>query len=206
MAFLSTHLYAITKNLLNVSCRQKAGQKTLYLTFDDGPTPYVTDAVLNILRLHNARATFFCLGKNALCHPEILSRISAEGHTIGNHAFSHIDGWKTSPSQYLHNVLLCDRIISANLFRPPFGRIGLMQWRLLKSRFNIILWDVMSHDFASHMTPQKCAARVIKRANDGSIIVFHDTVKSASNCLGALPLVLSHFQEKEYVFSGLHAK
>lgn len=206
MDFLSSTLYAITKNLLNITCRQKVGQKTLYLTFDDGPTPDVTNEVLNILELHNARATFFCLGKNALCYPEILSKISAKGHTIGNHAFSHIDGRKTSPSQYLHNVLLCNRIISSNLFRPPFGRIGLKQWRLLKSRYNIILWDVMSYDFASRMTPQKCAARVIKNANDGSIIVFHDTAKAATNCLGALPSVLSHFQKKGYIFSGLPAK
>ncbi len=177
--------------------------KSLYLTFDDGPTPGVTNVVLDILKKYKAKATFFCLGQNVIKYPQLFDRIISEGHTVGSHGFSHLNGWKTPMKKYVHNVSQCRQIFSTNLFRPPYGKIGFKQLRILSMDYRIIMWNVMSCDYDSGISADKCAKNVIKKAKKGSIIVFHDSLKASTNCLNSLPVVLQHFAKKGFTFDNI---
>ena len=180
----------------------KTDHKELFLTFDDGPIPGVTPAILDILKEYNAKGTFFCVGENVLKHPEIFERIKREGHAIGNHTTKHLHGWKTAHFTYLRNYLKCDRITgNSGLFRPPYGRITPAQVNSIKKRSTIVMWDVLSGDFDQSLSSSDCARTVISKSKPGSIIVLHDSLKSEERVLGALPLILEHF--KEYVFKPL---
>ena len=183
-------------------------QKELYLTFDDGPHPEATPFVLEALKKYDAKATFFCVGKQVKNHFEIYKRILTEGHAVGNHTFDHLDGWKTPDKLYLNNVESAAQIIDSNLFRPPYGRITKFQLKAISGKrlqMKTIMWDVLSGDFDQKVTPENCYLNVVKNARSGSIIVFHDSAKSLAVVRHALPLVLSHFQEKGYVFKRLNA-
>jgi peptidoglycan-N-acetylglucosamine deacetylase len=172
--------------------------RSVYLTFDDGPTPGVTPEVLDILMEHDARATFFCLGKNVERYPEIVRRIRQEGHHIGHHSYSHSDGWKTNNFTYLREVLKGAGQSGTALFRPPYGRITPWQAQAVCKRFRLVMWDIVSGDFDVHQTPGSCTENVLKHAEPGSIIVFHDSIKAAPRVLQSLPAVLAEFRKRGY--------
>ena len=180
-----------------------ATQREVYFTFDDGPTPGVTEAALDLLRSFDAKATFFCLGKNVEANPELYARISAEGHAIGNHTFDHPDGWKTNQFAYLRNVLLAKKSIQSALFRPPYGRITPAQVTALKNQFRLVMWDVLSADFDSANSPQQCYQNVVENVTPGSIVVFHDSLKAQANMEYALERSLEQLSSEGYIFRAL---
>lgn len=172
----------------------------IYLTFDDGPTPEITDWTLDILKKHQIKATFFCLGQNVEKHPEIFQRIIDEGHAIGNHSYSHLSGWKSKDEDYFKDVDKASSKIDSKLFRPPYGRITKSQAKYLKQDYNIIMWSVLSGDYDSKTSPEKCLDNVIKNTTGGSIIVFHDSEKASTNLKYALPKAIELLSEKGFVF------
>ena len=177
----------------------------VYLTFDDGPHPAATPFVLNELKKYNAPATFFCLGKNVMSHPDIYQDILSAGHAVGNHTQNHLNGWKTPADIYLNNIAEAARYIPTNLFRPPYGRIKKSQAKqitgvLQRPDAKIIMWDVLSADFDTTITPQQCARNVLKHITAGSVIVFHDSEKAFTNLAYALPLVLDELKKQGYIF------
>ena len=178
-------------------------KKVIYLTFDDGPHPVITSFVLNELKKWNAKATFFCIGKNVVDNPLIFNQIKKAEHAIGNHTYDHLDGWKTENSKYLQNILKAKEQINSVLFRPPYGRITRKQYKALtqlNDPFKIIMWSVLSGDFDVNISPEQCANNVIKNAKSGSVIVFHDSEKANEKLRYALPAVLKYFSEKGYAF------
>lgn len=176
-------------------------EKVLYLTFDDGPTPVITDWVLDCLNDYNAKVTFFCIGKNVELYPQIYNRILEEGHTIGNHTFNHLKGWKTKTSEYIQDVNKASIYINSKLFRPPYGRIKPKQSEsLINNGFKIVMWSVLSIDWDKNIPKKECYNNVIKKSKSGSIIVFHDSEKASMNMMYVLPKILDYFSEKGYVF------
>ncbi|MBS1652216.1 MAG: polysaccharide deacetylase family protein [Bacteroidetes bacterium] len=177
--------------------------KSLYLTFDDGPIPDLTEWILDELKAYNAKATFFCVGANILKNPVIFERIINEGHTVANHTMNHIKGFKNSTSYYLKEVEACDRLVKNNFFRPPYGQLKPLQYRALhKLGYKIVFWDVISYDYEK-ITHLQCAQNVIKNAKPGSIILFHDNIKAYSNVKYALRKSLKHFSQLGYSFKKL---
>jgi len=185
--------------------------KILYLTFDDGPNPLTTPYVLDRLKAFDAKATFFCIGKNVIEHSAIYRRILDEGHRVGNHTFNHYNGWKVTDEQYLQNILQAGKYIDSSLFRPPYGRITRFQVKLLSgirnspanTNFRIIMWDVLSGDFDTKLSCEQCSANVIKNVRPGSVIVFHDSEKAFPRMKDALPKVLDHFVAKGFRFDAI---
>ncbi|MES2455530.1 MAG: polysaccharide deacetylase family protein [Bacteroidota bacterium] len=180
--------------------------QVIYLTFDDGPIPDVTTFVLKTLKSHNARATFFCIGDNIRKHPEIFESVKHAGHVIGNHTFNHLKGWVTPDEHYLSNFQQCQELTNTNLFRPPYGRIKKSQIKAIQAHHpstRIIMWDVLSGDFDTELAPEQCLKNVIKHTSNGSIIVFHDSLKAFDRIKYALPKVLQHFTELGYRFESL---
>lgn len=185
-----------------------AGEKTLYLTFDDGPHPEATPFVLKQLKQYNALATFFCIGKNVVSYPDIFKRITAEGHTVGNHTFNHLNGWKTANDIYLKDVEDASRYIDSSLFRPPYGRITSFQAKNLEpamknKQAKVIMWDVLSADFDTSISPEQCLSNVILSSSPGSIVVFHDSQKAFPRLEYTLPRMLRYFSENGYKFRSL---
>lgn len=185
-------------------------EKIIYLTFDDGPHPEATPFALDELKKYNAKATFFCIGKNVTEHPAIYRRIIEEGHKPGNHTQNHLNGWKTDDTTYLHNVIEAAKHIDSNLFRPPYGKITKFQAKALQRKettdrplFKIVMWDVLSGDFDIKLSPQKCLKHVINNVTNGSIVVFHDSTKAWSRMSYALPKMLEHFTKQGFVFKPL---
>ena len=182
--------------------------KILYLTFDDGPHPEATPFVLKELKKHNALATFFCIGKNVVSYPALYKQIINEGHSVGNHTYNHLNGWKTGNDDYLKDIALASHEIDSDLFRPPYGRISAFQAKNLKSAMNgkdpkVIMWDVLSGDFDIDCTPQQCLANVLFASVSGSIIIFHDSEKAFPKLAYTLPRILNYFSEKGYLFKSL---
>lgn len=179
-------------------------EKIIYLTFDDGPTSEITEWTLNELNKHNAKATFFCIGKNIEEHPEIFQKILNEGHSVGNHTNNHLNGFKTSTKVYLKNIELSKQKFGAKkpyLFRPPYGKITLKQSKKIRDKgYKIIMWDVLSADFDTTITNQTCLKNVIKYTANGSIIVFHDSVKASEKLKYVLPQVLEYYSNNGYSF------
>lgn len=192
-----------------------AEAKELYLTFDDGPVPGPTEFVLEELKKRNLAATFFCIGDNVRKYPAIFQKIIEAGHSIGNHTFNHLSGWKTSTTDYLKNIRACDEQMvqsfsayregndKRNLFRPPYGRITRSQVRSLKE-YKIVMWDVLTHDYAKSLSSDQCLRGSIGATRPGSIIVFHDSVKAEKNMTYVLPRYIDHFLSEGYVFKSLH--
>lgn len=190
-------------------------EKVIYLTFDDGPHPCATPFVLDTLKQYNAKASFFCIGKNVVAEPAIYQQILSEGHRVGNHTQHHLNGWKVNSAAYLADIFEASKLIKSNLFRPPYGRIKRSQIssvkKLLSSTKNgevltqpkIIMWDVLSGDFDETLTPNNCYLNVIKHAETGSIVVFHDSTKAWERMSYALPLVLAYYTQKGYQFKAL---
>ena len=180
-------------------------ENKIFLTFDDGPHPTITPFVLNCLKQYNAKATFFCIGKNVQLYQEVFQQIINEGHRIGNHTHNHLNGWKTTDKKYFENIILAKKFIDSNLFRPPYGRITRFQIQQLQSIFNIIMWDVLSGDFDADLSPQKCLQNVVSNTSSGSIIVFHDSEKAFPRLEYALPKALEFFAEQGCVMEGIKA-
>lgn len=179
--------------------------KTVYLTFDDGPTPEITEWVLSQLDAYQAKATFFCIGSNIARNPGIFKKVIANGHSIGNHTFGHVNGWHTPDANYLENVNLCEKEIdkfevkNSRLFRPPYGKLNKKQSMALRnSGYKIVMWDILSADFDTKITPEKCLDNVLKNINSGSIIIFHDSVKAFGNLQTTLPKTLQFLKENGY--------
>ena len=179
------------------------GDKSIYLTFDNGPHPNVTPAVLDILKTYSIKATFFCVGDNVVKYPETFSSVVNDGHSIGNHTFNHLKGWKTPFNAYIENIKKCDAYFKSTLFRPPYGKISLKQFLLLRKEYRIILWSVMSYDFKQGISGQQCLSNVLKHTSNGSIIVFHDSVKTMERMLYALPRVIEHYLALGYNFKAI---
>ncbi len=178
----------------------------IYLTFDDGPIPIVTPAVLNILKQYNAKATFFCIGDNVRKHPDIFEKVKAGGHAIGNHTFNHLKGWKTETETYLENFLQADKLLDTSLFRPPYGRIKRAQIKALKEAkpgLKIFMWDVLSGDFDMTLKPEDCLKGVLKYTEAGSMVVFHDSIKAFKRLEYVLPRALDVWSKDGYSFDPL---
>ncbi|MBK7764365.1 MAG: polysaccharide deacetylase family protein [Bacteroidetes bacterium] len=172
---------------------------SVYLTFDDGPHPSITSFVLEQLKKYNAKATFFCIGKNVVSNPEMYQKIIDEGHSVGNHTQNHLNGWKTENIEYYKNIRTASKYISTKLFRPPYGRITHAQSLGLRRLFpqtKIIMWDVLSGDFDIEISPAECLYNVVSATKPGSIIVFHDSEKAWERLQYALPLFLEHCKNK----------
>jgi peptidoglycan/xylan/chitin deacetylase (PgdA/CDA1 family) len=189
-------------------------EKIIYLTFDDGPHATATPYVLDRLAQYNAKASFFCIGKNVMEHPEIYARILNEGHAVGNHTQHHANGWKVSDSKYFNEIDEAATLIQSNLFRPPYGRIKRSQInRLIQSSdpqpstkqaaYQIMMWSVLSGDFDTKLSADTCTQNVIKHTKAGSIVVFHDSAKAWGRMSEALPKVLKHFSGQGFRFEAL---
>ncbi len=193
----------IQKFFPDLLCRVEGEGNVAYLTFDDGPTPGVTEEVLDVLAQYGAKATFFCLGRQVQLHPELSARIATEGHRMGNHSYSHLDGWRTNTYQYLQDVALADTVIDAHFFRPPYGRMRPAQYTTLKKKYQIVLWDVMPGDFDPTLSADDCYLIMQKHVSPGSIIVLHDSQKAYPRLKEILPRFLEEFSGKGYVFKAL---
>jgi len=197
----------LTKLYKHCTWSMAADEKIIYLSFDDGPHPSITPFVLDELKKYDARASFFCIGKNVLAHPDVYKRIIAEGHAVGNHSFNHLNGWQTDNAVYLDDIAEAKACIRGNLFRPPYGRITRLQVRqLLSGRFNLktVMWSVLSGDFDEKLSSEKCLENVVQNAGPGSIIVFHDSEKANIRMRYALSGSLEHFSRQGYRFEKIN--
>nr|WKN38022.1 polysaccharide deacetylase family protein [Tunicatimonas sp. TK19036] len=187
----------------------QAENKTIYLTFDDGPIPDLTSWVLKTLKSYQARGTFFCVGDNIRQHPDLYHQIVAEGHRTGNHTFHHLNGWKTENYTYLKNILQCEQLLCPSqntvtkLFRPPYGKIKQKQIQQVAPRYDIIMWDILSGDFDPDFNHEACLDKCIQHTQTGTIIIFHDNYKAQKNLTYVLPRYLEHFSEQGYTFATL---
>ncbi len=182
--------------------KQDGRQKKLFLSFDDGPHSAATPFVLDELKKYNARATFFCIGKNVQAESSLYKRILMEGHRVGNHTHNHMNGWKTDNKTYLENIEKARELIDSNLFRPPYGRATAFQIRNLidKLYYKVVMWDVLAGDFDPKVNGKQAAERVIRKSKPGSIIVFHDSAKALQVLQVALPIVLAYFSREGFSF------
>ena len=174
------------------------GTNDVYLTFDDGPTPEITEKVLQILMSFGVKGTFFCIARNVERHPDIYSKIIEAEMGVGNHTYSHLNGWKNKKDIYIDDVNLASDLIQSKLFRPPYGKIRTVQARKVAEKFKIIMWDVLSKDYAYKTSPKQCFANVKEYAKAGSIIVFHDSIKAFPKLEYALPKSIEFLLEKGY--------
>jgi peptidoglycan/xylan/chitin deacetylase (PgdA/CDA1 family) len=187
-------------------CRIPDSGDRVFLTFDDGPTPGVTEPLLDLLAARGAKATFFCLGKNAEAHPAILRRILSEGHAIGNHTYSHANAWKVSRKEWLENVqkgrIVLEQLTgqAVTLFRPPYGKLTLAGYRSVKQTAQIVLWDVVTGDFSPHLVPDQVLRNATQKARKGSVLVWHDSLKCASKMQYSLPLALDYFDQRGWKY------
>jgi peptidoglycan/xylan/chitin deacetylase (PgdA/CDA1 family) len=180
-----------------------SSDKTIYLTFDDGPIPGLTDWILDELKRFDAKATFFCVGENIEKNKIIFDRIEKDGHQVGNHTYNHIKGFHSSLLEYIRNTEACEVFTKNKLFRPPYGQLRKSQYRaLLKKNYKIIFWDVISYDY-ENIAPEQCLKNVLKHAKAGSIVIFHDNIKAEQNVKYALPRTLEHFTEKGFKFRSI---
>jgi hypothetical protein len=183
-------------------------ENSIYLTFDDGPTPEITERVLEILDNHHIKATFFCIGDNVRKHPEIVQKIISKQHSVGNHTYSHLKGWKTKTKTYISNTEACEiklnslfKIRNSKLFRPPYGKITPWQsYKLRKLGYKIIMWDVLSRDYDASISAEMCYENVIKNVSSGSIIVFHDSLKAKENMFNSLEKTIETLKSKGFNF------
>lgn len=195
---------------------RKETDKIIYLTFDDGPIPELTDFVLEQLKAFNARATFFCVGENIYKHPLIYKRVLQEGHRTANHTYNHLNGWKNNDHDYLNNIFKCDEVmqevsrelgivssLDKKLFRPPYGKIKKSQIREVIKEFEVIMWSVLTGDFDQNLSKEDCFRKAVKYTKPGSIVVFHDNLKAERNLKYCLPRYLEYFSLKGYEFRSL---
>jgi peptidoglycan/xylan/chitin deacetylase (PgdA/CDA1 family) len=185
----------------NYTWRFFTSKKEIYLTFDDGPIPLVTEFVLETLKKQQVKATFFCVGENVKKHPEIYNRIIKEGHQTGNHTYNHLNGWKCNTEDYINNIVKCEELTNTKLFRPPYGKIKKSQARQLqKNGFKIIMWRLLSGDLDKNISAKTCCQNVINNAQNGDIIVFHDNIKSHEKLIKMLEKLIISLKDKGFVF------
>ena len=187
-------------------------EKTIYLTFDDGPIPEVTEWVLETLASYQAKATFFCIGNNIEKHPAIFQRIVEEGHRVGNHTFNHLKGWQTDVATYLENTESCHQIMAQLapeamaaplLFRAPYLRISKEQTKVISKNYKLVFFDYITEDYELSLDPAACAEWAIKGIKPGSIVIMHDSLKAEPRLKATLPAILSHFSAKGFSFKAL---
>ena len=183
--------------------RKEPEKKTVYLTFDDGPVPEVTPWVLDKLKEYGISATFFCVGENVQKYPELFERIKAEGHSVGNHTFNHITGFNSNYDVFLKNIEEADVLIQSKLFRPPHGHLTRGQCLKLKEKYQIVMWDVITRDYNQALKPEKVFAIATKYTRNGSLVVFHDSLKAEKNMKYAMPKTVEYLLEKGYTFDKL---
>jgi peptidoglycan/xylan/chitin deacetylase (PgdA/CDA1 family) len=210
--WVKTH-WLIRKIFYGFTWQFSTSKKIVYLTFDDGPTPEITDWTLEILKEYNAKATFFCIGENIAKHPDLFKDIQNQGHSIGNHTFNHLNGWHNSSNTFMENVAMCQNIINdfsvehnsqEKLFRPPYGKLKSQQIKLLKQKgYKIIMWDILSADFDNTISQEKCTQNVLKNIQSGSIIIFHDSVKASLNLQYALPQTLEYLKKNGFEMAAI---
>ena len=179
-------------------------EKTVYLTFDDGPIPEVTTFVLDLLRERGIKATFFCVGDNVRKHPDVFRQVQEEGHIVGNHTFNHLQGLYTSSRKYISNVEKADELIKSPLFRPPHGILRYLQFMTLRKKFKIVFWDVVTRDYNRKLSGEEVLEIVRKYTRNGSIIVFHDSLKAEKNIRYALPKAIDYLMAEGYKFEVLN--
>jgi len=173
-------------------------EKSVYLTFDDGPDPQITPWILDFLHEQKLKATFFCVGENVLKYPHIFTRIKQEGHSVGNHTMNHLKGTKTPLKSYIQNVEEADQLIQSTLFRPPYGRMTFRQTQLLKKRYKIIMWSWLSNDFNKKISPEYILKKAATQIQQGDIIVLHDNSKTAERIQLILPELIHIIAQKGF--------
>ncbi len=190
--------------------RKSTKEKVIYLTFDDGPVPVYTDWVLGQLRQYEAKATFFCVGENIQNYPSIFTKIMEEGHSVGNHTHNHLDGWRTLNTVYRENIRLCQQEMDKfdlngkpALFRPPYGKIKNSQFSTIEKEYQVVMWDVVTGDFDTRVSPEVCWENARKLTRNGSIVVFHDSEKASPNLYYTLPRFLEYFAKQGFRFEKL---
>lgn len=184
----------------------KTDEKILYFTFDDGPHSGATLFVLDELKKYNAKATFFCIGKNVKEYFSLYQKILFEGHHVGNHTYHHLNGWKTADKKYLEDIMEASKIIDSHLFRPPYGRITNFQAKAISGerlKLKTVMWDVLSGDFDPSVSGENCYLNVVNNAKKGSIVVFHDSQKAFPALSYALPRLLSYYSQNGFQFAAL---
>ncbi len=187
----------------NYLWRKNSSEKVVYLTFDDGPVPEVTPQVLSVLDDFNIKATFFCVGDNVNKYPELYREILLKGHSVGNHTFHHLNGFKVEHEQYLNDVEQASQLIDSRLFRPPYGKLTRREKKILEQKFQIVLWDVISYDYDRNLSPSQVLENVKHNSRNGSVILFHDSVKAKNNMLSVLPDAINFLLAKGFRFERL---
>ena len=208
MFYLVKSSWFIKKRYRHCTWKIPTEKKIIYLSFDDGPHPVITPFILDELKKYNAKASFFCIGKNVVSYPDVYRRIIDEGHTVGNHGFNHLNGWKTRDKVYLDDIAEAKKHIDSALYRPPYGKIKSFQLRqLVLPRYNLktIMWSVLSGDFDEGITKETCLENVILNSDPGSIIVFHDSDKAFERMKFALQGTLEYFAARACRFEKITA-
>lgn len=191
------------QNLIpGVLWRIPSKEAVIYITFDDGPIPEITPWVLAELDKYNAKASFFCIGKNVAENPEIFAAVKGAGHLIGNHTQNHLNGWKTSKARYLENIAECQNWVNSAFFRPPYGKATKAQMQHLKNQYKLVLWSVLSKDYDQSISSEKCFKNSLK-CKAGDIIVFHDSLKASKHLFEVLPKFLKHYSDLGFQFKAL---
>lgn len=181
--------------------RKVAGKRQVYLTFDDGPCPETTPQLLDILDRNGIKATFFCVGDNVRKYPELFAELIRRGHRVGNHTMHHLKGFRTACQTYVADVEMADSLIGSSLLRPPYGRIRLSQLRRLRSKYTIVFWDVITRDYNRKLSPEFVCGVVRRYARNGSVIVFHDSLKASKNMLAAIQPSIDYLKAEGYTFA-----
>jgi len=178
--------------------------KTIFLTFDDGPTSELCPYILDTLDKYNAKATFFCVGENVEIFPEVFQNIRERGHSVGNHTYSHDDARNVSHETYLKSIKKCNELVQSKLFRPPYGRVKpILTKKIKKSGFKPIMWTVLSYDYDQEISSGFILRKIVNQTKPGSIVVFHDNIKSKRNLQIVLPRYLAFFSNKGYKFKAI---
>jgi len=175
-------------------------KKIIYLTFDDGPIPEVTPKVLDMLDCYGVKASFFCIGQNVVYNPEVFKDITARGHVVGNHTHNHLKGFECKNKDYFANVHEAAKLIDSTLFRPPYGRIKPTQLRVLCKEYTVVLWDLITRDYNPKLSPEFILKNIKRMTRNGSVIVFHDSVKAEKNLFAVLPKAIEFWQQEGYEF------